>query len=91
MIKVDIIPPVDINHIVDALRVERDRIDAAISALTGGQERNARSTGRRRAGMAKTTTPNKAKGRLSPAARKRISEAAKARWAKIKKAGKKAV
>jgi hypothetical protein len=60
----------DINYIVEALKVERTRIDAAISALTGQRVGN----GRRR--------------RFSAAARKRLSETAKVRWANAKKAGK---
>ena len=66
----------DTASILKALKQERDRINAAIKALSGGTEGN----GRRRSGR-------KLRRRLSAAARKRISEAAKTRWAKAKKAG----
>jgi hypothetical protein len=64
-----------IASIVQQLQQERARIDGALQALTGigkGQRGTAR-TGRRT---------------LSPAARKRIAAAQRARWAKWK-AGKK--
>jgi hypothetical protein len=64
-------------NILSALKQERDRINAAIVALSGGTEGH----GKRRSGR-------RPKRRLSAAARKRISVAAKARWAKAKKAGK---
>lgn len=68
--------PMDTASILKTLKQERNRIDAAIAALSDGTE----SRGRRRSGR-------KPKRRLSAAARKRISDAAKARWAKAKKAG----
>jgi hypothetical protein len=81
----------NLAQIVDALKFERKRIDAAISALTGQELGNGRRGGRRRAARANTTIRAKVKRRLSAAARKRISDAAKARWAKAKKAGKKSL
>ena len=68
----------DTTSIINALRLERDRIDAAISALTGTTNSS------RRTGSAIRRRPRR---RLSAAAKKRISEAAKARWAKAKRAG----
>lgn len=71
-----------LTEILEQLREERNRVNAAISALEGtpGRSGGRRATsGRRR--------PSKGQPRLSAAARKRISEAAKARWAKAKKAG----
>ncbi len=67
----------DINRILAELRAERTNLDAVISALEGMDGRSARrsNNGRRRR-------------RLSAAARKRISDAQKARWAKQKKATK---
>jgi len=61
------------NRILQALREELDRIQRAIAALEGSDAglRSGRRKGRKR--------------RLSAAARKRISEAQKARWAKQKK------
>jgi|SRR5579859_1291932 len=61
----------DIEGIVEQLRAERSRIDAAIAAL-GGTSQNRR--GRRRGTR-----------RMSAAARARISAAQKARWAKQKR------
>ena len=70
------IPRMPIEQIVQQLRAERDRLDAAIKALTGVAGATlARSSG----GRKKT---------MSAAARRRISIAQKARWAKMK-AGKK--
>jgi hypothetical protein len=64
-------------NILEELENQRDRIDAAISALSDGRVANVR----RRTGAR----------RLSAAARKKISDAAKARWAKAKRAGKKSL
>jgi hypothetical protein len=75
----------DITSIVNELKQERDRIDAAIRALESATD------GRRlgRPGRPGRSVKPKRKGRrrLSAAARRRISEAAKARWAKAKRAG----
>jgi len=64
--------------ILSALKQQRDRIDAAIRALSG-------STGGR--GRAAAGGPRGPRRRLSAEARRKISEAAKVRWAKAKKAG----
>jgi hypothetical protein len=71
----------DTVGILNELKRQRDALDAAIAAL-GGRKQN----GRRRTdgNRPKVSRP---KRRLSAAARKRISDAAKARWAKAKKAG----
>jgi hypothetical protein len=84
-------PPMGIAGIVKALELERDRIDSAIAALSGGLAPNGRRGGRRRAVIANSATPRKPKRRLSAAGRKRISDAAKARWAKARKTGKKSL
>lgn len=69
----------DTGAIVNTLRSERDRIVAALRALEGSVKGTAKAgNGRRR---------RRGKRRLSAAARKRISEVAKARWARAKKAG----
>src|SRR5262245_43339403 len=68
----------DTGGILNALKSERNRIVSALAALEGIGRGRAAGNGRRR---------RKRKRRLSAAARKRISEAAKARWAKVKKAG----
>ncbi|HEV2962043.1 MAG TPA: hypothetical protein VG649_09485 [Candidatus Angelobacter sp.] len=65
--------------ILNAMKQERDRIDAAIQLLEG----NAR--GRRPGAVGRPK--RRGRRRLSAAARRRISEAAKARWARAKKAG----
>jgi hypothetical protein len=68
----------DTSQIVDELTQQRDRVVAAIKALTGTNrpERITSISGKRT---------------LSAAAKRRLSLAAKARWAKAKKAGKNAL
>lgn len=70
----------DTNRILAELRTERDRIDQAISAIEG-----LNSTGQRRAGQAPraVATPRK-RGRMSGAARRRLSQLLKQRWAQGK-------
>ncbi len=67
----------DTQSIITELEAERDRLSTAIEALQGGLGWRGRSAGK---------IPNEGKRRLSDAARKRISEAMKAQWAKRKKA-----
>jgi hypothetical protein len=69
----------DIQTIVSDLKGERNRIDQAISALEG-----LTSTAPRRGRPPKATTTGGKRRRMSPAARKRISDAMKQRWAKQK-------
>ena len=66
----------DTDSILTELIDQRDRIVTAIQALSGGTTKRGR--------------PKKEAGTrtMSAAAKKRISEAAKARWAKAKKEGK---
>jgi hypothetical protein len=68
----------DINRILAELKAEKFKLDAAISALEAvdstGPRRGTPAAGRRRG-----------RRRMSAAARKRISDAQKARWAKQKK------
>jgi len=61
----------DTQQIIANLEAERDRLDKAIAALKGSKLRNTRN-GRRG-------------GRLSAAAKKRISDAQKKRWAARKR------
>jgi hypothetical protein len=72
----------DIQQIVSDLKNERDRIEAAIRALEGSGK-SGRGPGR---------PPGSTKGwkrrTMSPAARKRISEMMKIRWAERKKKAK---
>lgn len=72
----------DTQHIISALRDERDRLEQAIAALEGGNGRRGRKPGlgngrRGRRGR-----------RLSAAAKRRISEMMKKRWAERKRAAK---
>ena len=74
----------DTQSIIAELEAERDRLDEAISALQGGR----RKPGRPAMRAASTGGARRGPRRLSAAARRKISEAAKKRWAKAKAAGK---
>jgi hypothetical protein len=65
---------VDTAAIIAELEAERDRLNIAINALQG-------STRRRGKGRIAASPNNGRKRHLSAAARKRISEAMKKRWA----------
>jgi hypothetical protein len=69
------------NSIVEELTQQRDRVVAAIEALSGGGRKTRRGP---------SSTPHK-RGKMSAAGKKRISDAMKARWAKAKKSGKNAL
>jgi hypothetical protein len=69
----------DTPTIIEELTQQRDRVVAAIEALTGGRKRRASSAGKRK------------RGQMSEAGRRSISQRMKARWAKAKKAGKNAL
>lgn len=73
----------DIQNIVSALRNERDRLEQAIAALEGGNGRRGR-----RAGLLGNGRRGKRRRKLSAAAKKRISEMMKKRWAERKRAAK---
>jgi hypothetical protein len=60
------------------LEAERDRLDSAIAALRGSQNRPVRTASGKHDGRSR-------KRHLSAAARKRIGEAMKKRWAERKK------
>lgn len=80
----------NVDEILRQLKQERERLDTAIRALGGGH-----GTGnifRRRGRPPGSTTKARAtKGRrgMSAAARKRIADAMRKRWAAAKKSGKK--
>ena len=79
------------NEIVQRLRAERARLDAAIQALQGiGGAGSGKRRGRPPASVNKpvSTTRTKRRG-MSAAARKRIAEFMRKRWAAAKKSGKK--
>jgi hypothetical protein len=69
----------NLQEVVDQLRAERNRLDQAISALEGP------SAPRRGRPPKSSTTTGSGRRVMSAAARKRISEAMKARWAARKK------
>ena len=74
------------DHVIAALKAERDRLSNAIAALEGTENGRKASSNGRRPGP-KPGHRRRGKRRLNAAARKRISLAAKARWAKAKGAG----
>ena len=80
----------NVDEILRQLKQERDRLDAAIRALGGGHGTGIMSRRRGRP-PGNTTKVAAAKGRrtMSAAARKRIADAMRKRWAAAKKAGKK--
>ncbi|HEY5030003.1 MAG TPA: hypothetical protein VIK39_16465 [Candidatus Angelobacter sp.] len=68
--------PLDRQSIIAELEAERDRLDSAIAALQGRQgSRTSTATGR----------PDGRRRRLSAAARKKIGQAMKKRWAERKR------
>jgi hypothetical protein len=69
----------DIDRILVELRDERNRIERAISAIAG-----LNSTGLRRVARAPAATPAQKRGHISAAARKRLSQLLKQRWAQGK-------
>ena len=78
----------DINRILTELRAERDRIGRAIAAIEA-----VNSTGRRRVGRPpKAAREVRRRGRMSAAARRKLSRLLKQRWAqgKMKPRAKKA-
>jgi hypothetical protein len=86
----------EIMNILEQLKQERDKLSTAIAALEGRETGNSRRGRRpgRKSKVAATALPfgaakpGRKKRKMSAAAKKRISESAKARWAKAKKAGK---
>ena len=71
----------DISQILAELRAERDRIDQAINALERPTPSTARNRGRGGMRIVARGQSGAPRRRLSPAARKRISDMMKARWA----------
>jgi hypothetical protein len=75
----------DIQNILGDLRRERERLDRAISALEGlggGQRRRGRPVGSHNVATTRAKSPRR---HMSAAARKRISDMMKQRWAERKK------
>jgi hypothetical protein len=78
----------DTQSILSELRAERDRLEQAIAALEGG---NGRRRGRKPGPVPAAEDGRRGRRgrrRLSAAAKKRISEMMKLRWAERKKAAK---
>ena len=72
----------DTQSIIAELEAERDRLNQAIAAL----QRTGRGRGRR-VGVGGSINGRRGRRKLSAAARKKIADAAKRRWAKAKAAG----
>jgi hypothetical protein len=83
----------NIDEILRQLREQRGKIDAAISALGGGDGTGIHTGGKRRGRPPGSTNKRagglKKKRGMSAAARKKIAEAMRERWAAAKKSGKK--
>lgn len=80
----------DVKQILNELKNERNRLDKAISAIeaigpTGGVNQGAAAT-RPGGNVSQMQKPQKGRRQLSAAARRRISEAQKRRWAQQKRA-----
>ncbi|HYE24391.1 MAG TPA: hypothetical protein VEG32_04245 [Clostridia bacterium] len=80
----------DTSRILSELRAERDRIDQAIAALEALDNLGRRGRRRNGSGPAQPAPAQKkqtrSRGRMSPAARKRMSAMMKQRWAERRKA-----
>jgi len=74
------------EQIIALLIEERNRLDAAITALQGPTKRRGRApgSGRTAASRTPTTSATPKKRTLSAAGRKAIADAARKRWAAIK-------
>ena len=75
----------DIQKIISELEREKERIGRAIAALVGSASSGPIT--RKRRGARKTAAPVKRKrrGGITPAGRRRLSEAMKKRWAERKR------
>jgi hypothetical protein len=76
----------DIQKIVSELEREKDRISKAIAALV--ESASSSLTTRKSSGAGKATAPDKGKrrrGGITPAGRRRLSEAMKKRWVERRK------
>jgi hypothetical protein len=77
----------DIQNILGDLKKERARLDQAIAALEGLGASGPRRRGRP-VGSVNKTSSDRPRRHMSPAARKRISEMMKQRWAERKRKAK---
>jgi hypothetical protein len=81
----------DIQSILAQLKAERQRLDSAITALEGGgsgPRRRGRPPGSGKASTASASKGGRKRRHMSAAARKRISEMMKQRWAERKRKSK---
>ena len=76
----------DIQNILGDLKRERERLDRAIAALEGIGATGPRRRGRPAGSV--SAKPGRPRRHMSAAARKRISEMMKQRWAERKRKGK---
>jgi hypothetical protein len=76
---------VDINRMIMDLKDERRLLDTAIKAVEGVRSRKASGGPRGKSQKVVSIESGNRPRRLSAAARRRISEAQKRRWAKIKR------
>ncbi len=74
----------DLDKIVAELKGERDRISRAIGLLEGA---DLPRSSRKRTAVIKPTTKKQRRGGITPAGRKRLSDAMKKRWAERRKKG----
>jgi len=74
----------DIQNILSSLKMERERLDRAIAALEGIGASGPRRRGRP-VGSGNKSAAGRPRRHMSPAARKRISEMMKQRWAERKR------
>lgn len=81
----------NVDSILQQLRDQRSKLDTAIAALEGGAGpgNSIRRRGRPPGSTTKTAATGRKRRTMSAAARKRIADAMKARWAAAKKSGKK--
>jgi hypothetical protein len=82
----------NLSEITQQLRNERSKLDAAIRALEGvggGASAPAKRRGRPPGSTNQTTSAPAKRRTMSAAARKRIGDATRARWAALKKSQKK--
>jgi hypothetical protein len=79
----------DIQSILADLKRERDRLNSAIAALEGaGPRRRGRPAGSGAGSSSSASSARRPRRHMSPAARKRISEMMKQRWAERKRKAK---
>ena len=79
----------DIQNIVADLKRERDRLNSAIAALEGaGPRRRGRPAGSGAKSASTASSGKRPRRHMSAAARKRISEMMKQRWAERKRKAK---